>query len=308
MHTVRISDIDVGKRLDKYLQEYHKESSRSQWQKHIKNGVVLVNGKKTSPHYALRQGETISIDLSDDESTSTTQPLPSIPIITETDDYLIINKPIGVQVHEAPGAEPAPLLSAWILEHYPALNGVGDTPERPGIVHRLDREASGLMVIAKNQKMFDALKEQFKAHTVVKEYQALVHGVLIKDEGTIDFAIGRSDEGRMAARPMNQGVTPGKGALTSFEVVQRFQNHTLVRVMPKTGRTHQIRVHFFALDHPLVGDSVYRYKGTIGKNQPKPTRLMLHATKLCFDDTNGTRVCYTAQPPAEFKQFIKALH
>lgn len=238
-------------------------------------------------------------------------------IIDETPNFLVIEKPAGLLVHPTVHHE-GPTLVDKLVAHYPKIKKVGDDPERPGIVHRLDREVSGLMVVAKTPEMFEHLKQQFAGRTIHKEYIALVCGKLSKDEGKIDFVIARSRRGgRMAARPSSQD---GREAKTHYEVIERFPNATLVRVMPETGRTHQIRAHFHALGHPLVGDRLYRTKKQRRKElqkfkdeetqmlgKQKITRLMLHATTLSFPDLEGKIKTFESSPPAEFLNFIKTL-
>lgn len=238
-------------------------------------------------------------------------------IIRETPDFIVIEKPAGLLVHPTVHHE-GPTLVDELVAHYPKIKQVGDNHERPGIVHRLDREVSGLMVIAKTPEMFEHLKQQFAGRTVHKEYLALIHGKLPKDEGEIGFVIARSRRGgRMAARPSSQ---EGREAKTTYEVTRRFPNATLVRVLPETGRTHQIRAHFHALGHPLVGDRLYRtkrqrrkelqkFKGEetqmLGKQ--KIPRLMLHATRLSFPDLDGKIQTFESSIPPEFNAFLNSL-
>jgi 23S rRNA pseudouridine1911/1915/1917 synthase len=239
-------------------------------------------------------------------------------IIAETPDYLVINKPAGLAVHGG-GNLKEPTLADWLIARYPKIKSVGDDPARPGLVHRLDKEVSGLMVIAKNNKSFLSLKSQFKDREVNKEYIALVHGRLAADSGQIDFPITRSKSGyKMAAIPTktvdllsrrhptgrDQGNITGwfrsRQALSEFTVLRRFVNYTLVRVKIKTGRTHQIRVHFFALGYPLVGDPLYYTKKTKTKNQKVNLgRIFLIADHLDFLDLSKKSQSFTIDLPAE---------
>jgi len=227
-------------------------------------------------------------------------------IIAETSDYLVIDKPAGLAVHGG-GNLKGPTLADWLINRYPKIKKVGDDPTRPGLVHRLDKDVSGLMVIAKNQKTFLHFKNQFKNREVNKEYIALVHGKIAPDEGIIDFPITRSQSGyKMAALPAKtedllsrrhpRGRDQGnidswfksRQALTEFIVLKRFVNYTLLRVNIKTGRTHQIRVHFFALGHPLAGDDLYMTKKTKTKNKKLNLgRVFLVADSLTFHDLKG---------------------
>ena len=239
-------------------------------------------------------------------------------IISETKDYLVINKPAGLAVHAGGNLKEATLVD-WLIAHYPKIKKIGDDPIRPGLVHRLDKDVSGLMVIAKNQKSFLNLKEQFKDREVNKEYLALVHGKLSRDEGSIDFPITRSQAGyKMAALPANttdllrrrhpRGRDQGnieswlksRLALTEYTVLKRFINYTFLRVKIKTGRTHQIRVHLFALGHPLVGDDLYHTKKSKEKNKKLNIgRVFLVADHLTFSDLNGEKQDFKIDlPPA----------
>ncbi len=229
-------------------------------------------------------------------------------IIEQTDDYVVIIKPAGLLVHPADSSPDEPTLVDWLVKKFPQIKTVGDEPElRPGIVHRLDREASGLMVIALNQKTFDALKVQFQDRTIEKEYLVLVHGKMLRDFGEINLPIGRmSRGGRMAAHSSN--YEEGNEARTEYFVEKRFSTTTLLRVHIHTGRTHQIRVHMFSLQHPVVGDTLYPLKKfgktKMGKAFPLPPRLCLHAARLAFTDKTGARKEYLAELPPDFANYL----
>lgn len=299
-------------RLDKFLVKHLSNLSRSQIQKLIKDGGVLVNEKSVAVHHFLKEKDEIKILnikylISNIQYQNTEQKEKKIPtpklipeIIFEDDSILIINKPHGLLVHARQERikEDEPTLVDWLLQKYPQIKKVGDQPSfRPGIVHRLDKEASGVMAIAKTPAAFEHLKKQFHDHLVKKEYLALVYGKLETDCGKIELPVGRAEKGgRMAARAQGE---EGKPSITDFEVLERRKNCTLVKVMPKTGRTHQIRVHFFALGHPLVGDPLYQSK----KYKEIPSeRLMLHAHKLTIKMMNGEEKTFFSAFPLEFKQ------
>ena len=229
-------------------------------------------------------------------------------IIEQTDDYVVIVKPAGLLVHPADSSPDEPTLVDWLVEKFPQIKTVGDEPElRPGIVHRLDREASGLMVIALNQKTFNALKMQFHDRTIEKEYLVLVHGKMLREFGEINLPIGRmSRGGRMAAHSSN--YEEGNEARTEYFVEKRFSTTTLLRVHIHTGRTHQIRVHMFSLQHPVVGDTLYPLKKfgktKMGKAFPLPPRLCLHAARLVFTDKTGARKEFLAELPPDFANYL----
>ena len=227
-------------------------------------------------------------------------------IIFEDKNYLVINKPAGLIVHGGPGIK-EDVLTDLIIKKYPKIKEVGDDILRPGIVHRLDKEVSGLMVIAKTKDSFDNLKKQFKNRDIHKEYLALVHGQINKDEEEINFPIKRARDGyKMAAVPFNsqkilsrenlknrdagniKALTKSKMAITSFKVIKRFINFTYLSIKIKTGRTHQIRVHLHAYGHPLVGDNLYFTSKTKIKNKKiNLNRIFLVANNLSFKDLTG---------------------
>jgi len=277
-----------------------------------KKTKTTVKKKVTPKKVAIKKVQTTKVVL------------PAYPeIIVETADYLVINKPAGLAVHGG-GNLKENTLADWLMERYPKIKTVGDDPARPGLVHRLDKDVSGLMVIAKNQESFENLKNQFKDREVNKEYIALTHGRIAKDEGIIDFPITRSQAGyKMAALPAgtedlltrrtpqgrDQGNISGwfksRAALTEFSVLQRFVNYTLLSVKILTGRTHQIRVHFFAYGFPLVGDDLYQTRKTKAKNQKlKLGRVFLMANHLNFRDRQGKEQDFRAELPEALKNFL----
>ncbi len=235
----------------------------------------------------------------------------NIQIVKETSNYLVINKPANLIVHGGPGITEKTLVD-YLTEKYPELKGVGEDSLRPGIVHRLDKEASGLMIIAKNNTAFEYFKDQFKNRKIKKEYLALVNGKLDRDEGIIDFPISRSSQGyKMAAIPNTiknldklekldddqisnrakghlEALAKSRSAITEFWVIKKLINFTLVKVSIKTGRTHQIRVHFSAFGHPLLGDNLYGNKKSKLQNKKlNITRIFLMANHLNFIDPSG---------------------
>jgi 23S rRNA pseudouridine1911/1915/1917 synthase len=239
-------------------------------------------------------------------------------IIWESNDYLVIDKPAGLAVHGGGNIKELTLVD-WLVKKYPKIKKVGDDSSRPGIVHRLDKDVSGLMVIAKSQASFESLKNQFKIREINKEYIALVHGRLDSDEGEINFPIKRASAGyKMAALPLQaadllsrrhpkdrdrgniDGVFQAKEALTEFKVIKRFVNYTLVNVKIKTGRTHQIRVHFCAIGHPLVGDDLYGTKKTKSINKKLSLgRVFLMSSRLLFVDLKGEAKEFFRELPAD---------
>ncbi|NCU39589.1 RluA family pseudouridine synthase [Candidatus Falkowbacteria bacterium] len=244
-------------------------------------------------------------------------------IIFEDNNYLVINKPAGLIVHGGPGIKGVTLVDL-LLDKYPFLKEVGDEALRPGIVHRLDKDVSGLMVIAKTTESFSSLKEQFKERDVNKTYLALAHGKIEKDYDDINFPIKRAKDGyKMAALPLNtvdllikkspqsrdrgniEGFFKAREASTSFKVLKRFINYTFLEVTIKTGRTHQIRVHFFAYGHPLVGDNLYFNKKSREKNKKfNLNRVFLVASQLSFMNLKGERKEFSLPLPSELEKLL----
>ena len=230
-------------------------------------------------------------------------------LIEENSDYIVINKPAGLLTHGAPHIEESSLVDQ-ILADFPDIAKVGEDPERPGIMHRLDKMASGILVIARNMDSFDSLKSQFKNRTVKKTYTALVFGQMEGEGERITFPIKRSTKGfKMAAIPntkKGEANLDGRRAITDFWVEKKFINYTLLKVKIKTGRTHQIRVHMSAYGHPIVGDDLYGTKKTRIKNRKLELgRIFLFARKLTFTNLAGEEKSYEVDMPSELQEFMK---
>ena len=243
----------VDERLDKYLGSVLPDQSRSWLQKLIKKGAVRVNGKAVKASCRLEAEDQIEIDLQEPEEL----PIPAedipLDILYEDADLLIVNKPKGMVVHPAAGHRTGTLVNAVLYHCRGQLSGINGVL-RPGIVHRIDRDTTGALVVCKNDRAHVHVAEQLKEHTITRRYVAVVAGVLREDEGTVDAPIGRhpADRKRMAA-----GVKNGKRAVTHYRVLRRMKGHTLIECRLETGRTHQIRVHMASIHHPILGDTVY---------------------------------------------------
>jgi 23S rRNA pseudouridine1911/1915/1917 synthase len=229
-------------------------------------------------------------------------PAPEVTVIDQAPDYLVVDKPVGILVHPDAKTHTGTMVDA-ILAIDPAIGKTGEDPERPGIVHRLDKDVSGLMVVARTQKGFEHLKHQFSQHQTEKTYIALVYGEVPQDEGDLKFRIARSKtKGRMAARPEHE--LEGKAAWTHYKVVTRYRHATLLELQIISGRTHQIRAHMLAFNHPIVGDPLYT-RAALERNVKAP-RIMLQCVKLAFDDpSTGERKRYELAPVPEFAQLSK---
>ncbi|MBI2473154.1 RluA family pseudouridine synthase [Candidatus Uhrbacteria bacterium] len=303
MPTIEIQAQNDQKRLDQFLCE-PLNTTRSQIQKLIKEGLVTVNGSVAVAHTFLKIGNLISYPEKKESKIKETKTIPVLDIVYEDDDLLVINKPAGLLVHEALKDEYRPTVVDGLLHLYPEIAQVGDDPSRPGIVHRLDKDVSGLMVIAKTQEAFEYLKSQFQERTVKKEYLALLYGSLPKDTDIIDQRISRSkSKGRMVART---GSQEGKEAHTQYDVLKRFLHTTYVRVEILTGRTHQIRVHFQSIGYPVVGDKLYKSK-SMKWNEIPLDRLFLHSNLLRIRLLNGEEKTFEASLPSELQHLLETL-
>jgi len=304
MTIITVDRYEDGERLDAFLAQKAKGFSRTYFQKLIKAGSVTLNGKTPKAHTVVGEGDVIEFGEMPDKKEEAVEKLPPLKIHYEDKDIFVIEKPAGVLVHPAPNQKNGTLVD-MILARDPAVKGVGEDPIRPGIVHRLDRDASGLMLVARTQKGFEHLKTQFKNRTIEKTYLALVHGKIVKESGIIAIPIGRSkDRGRMVARA--QPLEGDKPAETAYDVVMRFPHGTLVEARPKTGRMHQIRVHMKAIGHPLAGDGLYTpLKFRTGSL--RPPRMFLHSAGITFTDTRGERLHFESPLPEDLHAFLEAL-
>jgi len=299
---IRVGEENQKERLDKFLSAQFPDLSRSYIQKTIKENKVLVNNKKVPVHYFLKVNDKITLDFSPPEKLKLV-PIKKIPkIIHEEDDFIIIEKPAGLIVHPA-NSKDKETLAGQLISYLPALKSIGEDKLRPGIVHRLDKNVSGIMVVAKNQKMFKHLKNQFIRHKVKKEYIALVYGRVKKMDGLITLPIARSKEGKFVARPKN---ALGKKAITKYECLKHIKSYSLLKLTTLTGRTHQIRAHLTALGYPIIGDKDY-FLLKNKRKEIKINRLLLHAEKIGFFDLKNQWREFESKPPQNFNDFIKNL-
>ena len=270
--TVVLQATYSGERLDKYLAQELSDLSRVQVQRLIAAGKVRVNGAAVRSSFHLKTGDQIVIHVPPPQPAEIRPEAIPLSIIYEDADLLVIDKPAGMVVHPAHGHRSGTLVNA-LLARYPQLAEVGGA-ERAGIVHRLDKDTSGLILVAKHGAAQKELQRQFKHHAVEKVYLALVEGRVEPTQGVIDVPIGRDKRQRKQMAVLRSG----RQACTEYRVVERFDDHTLVEARPQTGRTHQIRVHFAFIGHPLVGDRVYGYR----RQRLRIERQFLHAQTLSF--------------------------
>jgi len=290
---------DKGCRLDQFLSDRLEELTRSAAQRLLEEGQVLLGDKPLKKNYKLTGGETLRVDLPDPEPIDAVPQNIPLDIAYEDDDLLVINKPKGMVVHPAPGNPDGTVVNAVLYHCGDSLSGIGGA-FRPGIVHRIDKDTSGLLIIAKNDKAHLYLSEQLKDHTLSRTYEAVVIGNLKEDKGTVDAPLGRSpkDRKKMAI------VSDGRRAVTHYEVIGRYPGYTHVRCKLETGRTHQIRVHMASLGHPIAGDEVYG---------PSKSRVdlggqCLHARQLSFlHPADGQPRLVESELPAYFRDFLDKL-
>lgn len=297
---------NTKERLDKYLQA-QLAISRSQIKKIILSGQVKVNQVAPSVHHWLKSGDLIEYEAKEIDQNSPiakkNNKIIKPRIIKQTQDYLIINKPHGLLVHPTDKKE-TNTLADWLLTKFPNLINVGDDPRRPGIVHRLDREVSGLMIIALNQKFFEIIKKQFQERTIIKEYTALAHGNIINQLGEVITPLERDNNtGLMKALPAGTGLN----AHTTYEVLKRYPSYTLIKVQIKTGRMHQIRAHLYSIGHSIVGDKLYQTKDLRKKKKIVDLRIFLHASLLKFQDAKGEWQKYQSKLPKELEDYLANL-
>ncbi len=297
---IKINEENVGKRIDSFIPLVQKEISRSMVQKLIEQKSIKVNGKDTKHSYKLKLNDEIEITIPQaKEIDLKAQDIP-LNVIYEDNDIIVINKPKGMVVHPANGNPDGTLVNAVMNLCKDSLSGIGGEI-RPGIVHRLDKDTSGAIIVAKNDKAHIALSEQLKNHEVKKTYLALVRGIIKENEATINMPIARSKKDR---KKMDVDKD-GKEAITHFKVLGRYKNkYTLLQINLETGRTHQIRVHLSHIGYPIIGDEVY----SNGKNEWNVSGQCLHAWKLEFKHPiTGKEISLEAEIPEYFKKIIKEL-
>mgnify|MGYP004473945077 CR=1 FL=1 len=299
MKNVIVNENDKGKRLDIYIAENFNELSRTMIKKLIESNNVLVNDKSEKVSYKVQANDNISIDVPEAKETKLKAQEIPLDIIYEDSDIIVVNKPKGMVVHPANGNPDGTLVNAILSICKNSLSGIGGEL-RPGIVHRLDKDTSGLIIVAKNDKAHINMSEQIKERNVKKTYIALVRGNVPEEEATINMPIGRSKKDRK-----KMAVTKnGKQAITHFKVLKRYSKYTLLEIKIETGRTHQIRVHMAEIGYPVVGDAVY----SNGKNEFGIEGQMLHAYKLEFmHPITNKHMELTAPLPQYFEKILKKL-
>ncbi|MEI4803018.1 RluA family pseudouridine synthase [Bacillus sp. NPDC077411] len=294
---VTVIEEQKNERIDKFVAGVNNEWSRSQVQQWIKDGVVTVNGKDVKGNYKVKTNDEITVTIPEPESLDILPEDMNLEIYYEDSDVLVVNKPRGMVVHPAPGHTSGTLVNG-LMYHCKDLSGINGVM-RPGIVHRIDKDTSGLLMVAKNDMAHEALVNQLVEKTVTRRYQAIVHGVIPHDKGTIDAPIGRDKQDRQSMTVDEKG----KHAVTHFRVLERFNNFTHVECQLETGRTHQIRVHMKYIGYPLAGDPKYGPKKTFDINGQA-----LHAGILGFiHPRTGEYLEFEAPVPQLFTDLLNDL-
>lgn len=294
---VTVAAEQKNERIDKFVAGINNEWSRTQVQQWIKDDVVTVNGKAVKGNYKVKEDDEITVTIPEPEELDIQPEDLNLEIYYEDADVLVVNKPRGMVVHPAPGHTSGTLVNG-LMHHCTDLSGINGVM-RPGIVHRIDKDTSGLLMVAKNDMAHESLVNQLVAKTVTRRYKAIVHGVIPHDKGTIDAPIARDKKERQSMTVDENG----KNAVTHFQVLERFKDFTLVECRLETGRTHQIRVHMKYIGYPLAGDPKYGPKKTLDMNGQA-----LHAGILGFDHPRtGEYIQFEAPIPEVFEDVLNIL-
>lgn len=294
---VTVAEEQKNERIDKFVAGINNEWSRTQVQQWIKDDVVTVNGKAVKGNYKVKENDEITVTIPEPEELDIQPEDMNLEIYYEDTDVLVVNKPRGMVVHPAPGHTSGTLVNG-LMHHCTDLSGINGVM-RPGIVHRIDKDTSGLLMVAKNDMAHESLVNQLVAKTVTRRYKAIVHGVIPHDKGTIDAPIARDKKERQSMTVDENG----KHAVTHFQVLERFKDFTLVECRLETGRTHQIRVHMKYIGYPLAGDPKYGPKKTLDMNGQA-----LHAGILGFDHPRtGEYIQFEAPIPEVFEDALNIL-
>ena len=305
MEKIIVTKKQTGERIDKFLAKEFFLYSRGEIIKKIKNGEVSVNNKIVKPMYSLKENDSLQLKNFSKEKNNILFANKKIPlqIIFKDKNIIIINKQAGIQIHPSHNEKQSTIVNALINSFPEIIDVYDDSTEgnlRPGIVHRLDKDTSGVMVIARNKKTFNELKEKFKDRSIEKTYLAICEGIFAEKEGVIKKPIARSSDYRKQVIAGKNTKTKTRDAVTNYKVNKEFKKYSLVEVTPKTGRMHQIRIHMNSIGHPIIGDLIY---GSSKKDNLSVKRQLLHAKKLKFE-LFGKKYAFLAPLPQDFKDFL----
>lgn len=305
----KVKKENAGQRIDKFLKKevfFNSEVTRGEIIQNIKNGNVLVNGKKIKPSYILKVGDRISSQSVVHSSQLVVDKNIKFGIIYEDKNIIVVNKPAGISVHPVNFGQDNALVNGLIYK-FPEIKNINDGSSgselRPGIVHRLDKDTSGVMVVARNQKTFDKLKKLFQDRKVRKIYLALVYGQLENKKGLIDKPLAKAADYKKQVVAGGRTKTKIRPAVTEYKVIKEFENYSLIEVKPQTGRTHQIRVHLASIGHPVAGDKIYKARN-IKTEAQNIGRQLLHAKELEFE-LFGKKYDFEVKMPEDFQNFMQ---
>lgn len=314
--SVVIKEMESGQRLDKFLVSWAKDQdglkenfSRGDLIRVIKKGDVRVDDRKAKPSLVLKVGDVVSIDFEKTQKQLIPNENLAVEIVHEDEDIIVINKSAGICVHPSSEREDDALANA-LIALYPEIIGVGDDSLasylRPGIVHRLDKDTSGVMVVARNQESFDELKRKFQGREILKKYEAIVYEDVKEDHFVVSDPIARATSYKKQVIAGKKTKTKVREAVTEFRVLEKFERFTLLEAQPKTGRMHQIRVHLHSVGHPIVGDKLYQKKEFSSSKFKTASRQLLHAKELEFE-LFGKKHKFEVQPPMDFVEFLQSV-
>lgn len=309
---ILIKKEESGNRIDKFLTQRlgsEKETGfiRADFIRAIRNGKILINGKKIKPAYILKEGDVIKVEMEKKEKGIIPNPKVDFEIIYHNENFAVINKPAGLLTHPTEHGETDTLVNGLVARFPEILTVHDDSPEswkRPGIVHRLDKDTSGILIVALNQKTLAQLKKLFQEKKIQKKYWAVVRGKIAERKGVIDIPIARASNYRKQIAASGKTRAKIRSAVTEYEVLREGKNYSLVEIFPRTGRTHQIRLHFFTLGHSIAGDKLYGKKRKGIFSAEKFSRQLLHAKEISFE-LYGQKYSFTAALPEDMKKALR---
>jgi len=309
MKKIIITTENAGKRIDKFLSEEFFSLSRGEIIRRIKKGKVLVKGNVVKPSYELKESDDVKISFEIEPGILLANAEISIKIIFEDENIIVIDKPAGIQMHPS-ATEKEKTVANWLIARYPQIKDVHDGSTeghlRPGIVHRLDKETSGIVVIAKNMNSLVELKSLFAQRKIIKKYIALVWGNFQERSGVIEKPIARATDFKKQKIAVGRIKGKAREAVTNFKILKSFEGFDLVEAQPKTGRMHQIRIHFFSVNHPVVGDKKYVLKKYGSLSAESAKRHLLHAKSIEFELFEKKYV-FSSEIPGDFSEFLANL-
>jgi 23S rRNA pseudouridine1911/1915/1917 synthase len=308
MKKIIITKENENRRIDKFLAKEFFSYTRGDLIRSIKEGKISVNKKNVKPSYILKENDEITLDIKEKKSGLVPNENIILKIIFENDDILILNKSAGIAVHPAIGSEKNNTVVNGLLAFLPEIKSVHDVSPgselRPGIVHRLDKETSGVLVVAKNKKSFFELKKLFQTRHITKKYLALVYGTPENKEGIISKPLSKSANHKKQTIANQRTRNKIREAITEYKILKSIGKYSLLEVYPKTGRTHQIRIHLSSIGHPVVGDKIYGKENPLTTNTNLSTRHLLHARQIKFE-LFEKKYSFMAPIPKDFSEFIK---